>query len=69
MNADDYTPPSPEEQEKINAWINGPPSKRGRPNCPCGHVGSTRQIRQHRMACPTWQHYAYRHRWHNNTQP
>lgn len=30
------------------------PQQRGRPSCPCGFVGGTRNIRQHRLKCPTW---------------
>jgi ferredoxin-thioredoxin reductase catalytic subunit len=41
----------------VNEWLSTPQQK-GRPPCPCGFVGGTRNIIKHRTTCPAWAFYA-----------
>ena len=67
MKALDPENPPEEVRHKIIAWENSI-KRPGRPSCPCGFVGGSRNICQHRSYCNMWRAYAYKHRW-PATQP
>lgn len=56
------TQPSRSQQQLVLRWLEKP-MQRGRPSCPCGFVGATRTIRQHRHNCETWKAYCCMSKW------
>jgi hypothetical protein len=60
----EYSEPSEVVKCLVLGWLLDPAMhQRGRPSCPCGFVGGSRNIRQHRHACGVWTAYVYYDRW------
>jgi hypothetical protein len=65
MRTRTYEEPTEAVKAVVLGWLLDPKMhERGRPSCPCGFIGGSRNILRHRGECEYWGAYSFMHRWH-----